>query len=79
MVSKNVLYGLIIQCLFMSTLMAHEISAQVRPIDQTFVRLAKSEAQLLEIFREIEARTDYRFVYPADILENKSEINLKKK
>lgn len=61
----------------MSTLMAHEISAQVRPIDQTFVRLAKSEAQLLEIFRDIEARTDYRFVYPADILENKSQINVK--
>ncbi|HSI75997.1 MAG TPA: carboxypeptidase-like regulatory domain-containing protein, partial [Lunatimonas sp.] len=77
MVSKNVLYGLIIQCLLMSTLMAHDINAQIRPIDQTFVRLAKSEAQLLEIFRDIEANTDYRFVYPADILENKSQINVK--
>ncbi|WP_234364043.1 SusC/RagA family TonB-linked outer membrane protein [Lunatibacter salilacus] len=77
MVSENVLYGLIIQSLLMSTLMAHEISAQIKPIDQTFVRLAKAEGLLFEIFGEIEARTDYRFVYPADILENKPPINIK--
>lgn len=57
--------------------MAHEISAQIRPIDQTFVRLAKSDAQLLDIFRDIEASTDYRFVYPTEVLDNKSPINLK--
>ena len=77
MVSKNVLYGLLIQCLLMSTLMAHESSAQIRPIDQTFVRMAKTEGQLLEIFRDIEARTDYRFVYPAEILDDKSQITVK--
>lgn len=77
MVSKNVLYGLIIQGLFMSTLMAHESSAQIKPIDQTFVRLSKAEGQLHEIFKNIEARTDYRFVYPAEILEYTSPIIVK--
>ncbi|EON77969.1 TonB-dependent receptor [Lunatimonas lonarensis] len=79
MVSRNVLYGLLIQCVMMSTLMAHEIKAQIKPIDQAVVRLARLESQLPEIFRDIEARTDYRFVYPAEIMEEKIQISLKSK
>ncbi|MFC4870794.1 SusC/RagA family TonB-linked outer membrane protein [Negadavirga shengliensis] len=79
MVSKNLLYGLILQCLFLTTLMAHDISAQIKPIDQTYLRLHKSEWQLQEIFKNLEARTDYRFVYPEDILDGKPTLNLKNK
>ena len=39
MVSKNLLYGLLLQCLFMTTLAAHEINAQIRPIDKSFIKL----------------------------------------
>jgi len=79
MVSKNLMYGLLLQCLFLTTLMAHDIHAQVKPIDKTYVVLAKSEWQLQEIFKNIENITDYKFVYPEDILNNKPIINTKKK
>ncbi len=79
MVSKNVMYGLILQCLFLTTLMAHDIHAQIKPIDKTYVVLDKSEWQLQEIFKNIENITDYKFVYPEDILNNKPIINTKKK
>jgi len=78
MVSKNLMYGLLLQCLFITTLMAHDIHAQVKPIDKTYVVLVKSEWQLQEIFKNIENITDYKFVYPEDILNNKP-INTKKK
>jgi TonB-dependent SusC/RagA subfamily outer membrane receptor len=58
--------------------MAHDIHAQVKPIDKTYVVLVKSEWQLQEIFKNIENITDYKFVYPEDILNNKP-INTKKK
>ena len=77
MVSKNILYGLVIQCLLMSTLMAHDISAQIRPIDKTYIQMERTEGKLLEIFGDIEARSDYRFVYPEEIVEFKSQITVK--
>lgn len=73
------MYGLLLQCLFLTTLMAHDIHAQVKPIDKTYVVLAKSEWQLQEIFKNIENITDYKFVYPEDILNNKPIINTNKK
>jgi TonB-linked SusC/RagA family outer membrane protein len=79
MVSKKLFYGFLLQCLFLTTLMAHDIHAQVKPIDKTFVVLAKSEWQLQEIFKNIEKNTDYKFVYPEDILNNKPTINTDKK
>jgi len=73
------MYGLLLQCLFLTTLMAHDIHAQVKPIDKTYVVLDKSEWQLQEIFKNIETITDYKFVYPEDILNNKPIINANKK
>ena len=79
MVTKNVLFGFLLLCLFFTTLMANNIHAQIKPIDKTFVRLNKSEWQLQEIFKNIENSTDYKFVYSEDILREKTIINSNKK
>ncbi len=79
MVSRNLCYCFIIQCFFMTTLMGHGIKAQIKPIDETFVRLQKSEWRLLEIFKNLEQNTDYKFVYPEDILGIESTLHLKTK
>jgi TonB-linked SusC/RagA family outer membrane protein len=79
MVSKNLFYGLLIQCLFLTTLAAHEINAQVKPIDKSFVKLNKVQWSLEEIFLKVESATDYQFVLPEDILEEKLELSLKDK
>ncbi|HLU88640.1 MAG TPA: hypothetical protein VKZ51_02335, partial [Cyclobacteriaceae bacterium] len=77
MVSKNLLYGLLVQCVFLTTLMAYDTKAQIKSIEQTFVRLQKSEWQLLEIIGSLERSTDFKFVYPEDILDNQTVLHLK--
>ena len=79
MVSKNLLYGLLLQCLFMTTLAAHEISAQIRPIDKSYIKLKKDQWELAEIFQKVENSTDYQFVLPEEILDNNPNLNLKNK
>jgi len=79
MVSKNLLYGLLLQCLFMTTLAAHEINAKIRPIDKSFIRLNKVQLDLAEIFQKVENVTDYQFVIPEEILDKNPELSLKNK
>ncbi|WP_114748986.1 SusC/RagA family TonB-linked outer membrane protein [Pleomorphovibrio marinus] len=76
MVSKNLLYGFLLQGLFLTTLMASTTEAQVKPIDQTFLRMAKKDWTLKSVIRELEARTDYVFVFPDDLLEDDVAIQL---
>lgn len=77
MVSQNLLYGLLLQCLFMTTLAAHEITAQIRPIDKSYIKLKKVKWDLEEIFQKVENSTDYQFVLPEEILDNNPNLNLK--
>lgn len=79
MVSKNLLYGMLVQCLLMTTLMANGLHAQVKPIDKNFLRLQSGELTVQEVFDRIQSRTDYVFVYPADILEDQPVITLTSK
>ncbi|MDO6439304.1 TonB-dependent receptor [Cyclobacterium sp. 1_MG-2023] len=79
MVSQNLLYGLLLQCLFMTTLAAHEITAQIRPIDKSYIKLKKVQWDLEEIFQKVENSTDYQFVLPEEILDNNPNLNLKNK
>src|SRR5690606_27293143 len=79
MVSKNLLYGFIIQCLFLTTLMATDTKAQIKSIDETFIKLARQETKITDVFSRLETRTDYFFVYPDDLLLNKKSISLEGK
>nr|MBI1230678.1 TonB-dependent receptor plug domain-containing protein [Cytophagales bacterium] len=76
MVSKNLLYGCILQCAFLTALFASNSEAQIKSIDKTFLRLQKNEWTIKEIFRDMESRTNYTFVFPDDLLENKDFIAL---
>src|SRR5690606_26319033 len=76
MVSKNLLYGFMLQCLLLTTLMANGLNAQVKSIDETFLTLGKKEWKIDEVFKNMESRTDYVFVYPDDLLKGKEAIPL---
>src|SRR5690606_40867400 len=61
----------------LTTLMAADINAQVKPIDQTFVSLAPAKAwEITEVFKSLESHTDYVFVFPDDLLKNIKRILL---
>ena len=77
MVTRNLLYGFIVQFLFLTTLMAIDTKAQIKSIDKTFIRLSKKETPIKEVFNTVENRTAYVFVYPDDLLRGKNAVSLK--
>lgn len=79
MVSKNLLYGFTLQCFFLTTLMASDLNAQIKPIDETFLKLNKRNWTVQEILTNLESRTDYVFVYPDDLLASKPPLQLENK
>src|SRR5690606_37450942 len=78
MVTKNLLYGFVVQFLFLTTLMAIDTKAQIKSIDETFIRLSsrlsKKETSIKEVFKTVENITAYVFVYPDDLLRGKNGI-----
>ncbi|UCS95468.1 SusC/RagA family TonB-linked outer membrane protein [Echinicola marina] len=76
MVSKNLLYGVIIQCIFLSSLMAKEGNAQIKPLDKAFVKVDGREWTVRALFEEMESKTDYVFVYPDDVVDNKPMVSI---
>src|SRR5690606_14035162 len=74
--TKNLLYGFIVQSLFLTTLMAIDTKAQIKSIDETFIRLSKTDSPIKEVFNRLETRTAYVFVYPDDLLQGKKSISL---
>ncbi|MFC4870975.1 SusC/RagA family TonB-linked outer membrane protein [Negadavirga shengliensis] len=76
MVSKHLLYGFILQGVFLTTLLANSTNAQIKPIDETFLRLSKKEWSLKEVFMDLESKTSYNFNFADDLLEGQPLILL---
>ncbi|MHA7128121.1 SusC/RagA family TonB-linked outer membrane protein [Algoriphagus namhaensis] len=76
MVSRNLLYGLILQCICLSSLLAHSGTAQIKPIDQNFLTLSKTSWSVQELFEEIESKTEYNFVGSSRLLKSKKKIEM---
>ena len=77
MLSKYTLYGLIIQTLCLSSLLAKEGSAQ--SVFKAKVNIDLKGASLGEFFTAVEAETDYSFVYSSDKIDTAQRIQLTKK
>jgi len=77
MVSKNLFYGCILQCMFLTTLLANDSEAQIKPIDETFLRMGEKEWSLKEVFQILESKTDYVFIFPDDLLAGRGPVSLK--
>ena len=70
MVSKFTIYGMCLQTLSFSVLMALNGNAQNKSVKDVSVQLETSYGSLDEIFRSIEDQTDYRFAYARNIVSN---------
>lgn len=79
MVSKNLFYGFVLQCLFLTTLMATDTKAQIKSIDDTFVRISGSTTNLSDLFHQLEKKTDYVFVYASDLHLDHQTMSLENK
>src|SRR5690606_26821964 len=63
MLSRYFLQGLVLQMLFLNFVLAVNVNAQYKKIDEVLVTLDRSELTLDHLFKQIEAKTDFQFSY----------------
>jgi len=73
--SKYMILGVMLQCVFYSFILADNSVAQGKSIKEIYVSL-KSEGTVQSAFREIEKKTGFKFVYNKTRLDLKKEISL---
>src|SRR5688572_4177150 len=75
---KLLVRGVAILCLTLSPLMASTTTAQVKSIDEVHLRLERKSYSLMELFREIEDKTDFSFFYTEAAVNRLSGLNIAK-
>lgn len=66
--SKTLLHGLIITCLFSSVLLANEGNAQHKNIKEVIVSVALENATIKQAIDALEANTEFKFAYSGELL-----------
>jgi TonB-dependent starch-binding outer membrane protein SusC len=77
MLSKNFLYGVVIQCILYTGLLAGESSAQVN-LKDVYLRLQHSSYTLPQLVKLIEDNSKIEFVAPDDLVDRDKVVTLKK-
>ncbi|SDZ31420.1 MULTISPECIES: SusC/RagA family TonB-linked outer membrane protein [Rhodonellum] len=71
---KLLMKGVVLLCLTFGPLMASTSKAQVKSIDEVFLRLEKNEYSLSQFFKETEQKTDFKFFYTDKLLKSNPKI-----
>jgi TonB-linked SusC/RagA family outer membrane protein len=71
---KILVRGVAILCITLNSLMANPTNAQVKSIDQVHLKLEKSDYSLIQLFQEIERKTDFKFFYTQQAVKNAPAI-----
>lgn len=80
MLSKNALYGFILQCFLINLLWATNTSAQkIQSVNKVTVNLNLENASLPDLFQEIASQTNFTFSYIEEDLDRNYRINKKTK
>ncbi|WP_162343684.1 SusC/RagA family TonB-linked outer membrane protein [Cyclobacterium salsum] len=77
MVSRQLLYGLVLQSLFLTTLLANDTEAQIKPIDETFISLTKADWPIAAIIKELESKTQFHVIFADDLIDPDQSITVK--
>lgn len=77
MLGKYAIYGIMIQCIGFTFLLASEGNAQkFKSVKDTYVEVGFENANLGEVFKRIESLTDYKFVYQQKLFKNKKNVRV---
>lgn len=74
MISKYSLYAFMLQCLFMSMVLASGAKAQYKSVKEVEVSLNSGNISLSEVFNQIESKTDYTFYFHNKDIKEKQVI-----
>src|SRR5690554_6694354 len=76
MFAKNFIYGFLIQCMALTTLMANDGNAQLKSIDEVFVDVGFDQSTLLYVFQVLEKETGFNFVYSNKEFIHDMQVNI---
>ena len=78
--SKYTIYGICLQCIFYTTVLAHTGNAQKKSIEEIHIPFSVENLEIEEIFSKVEGSTDFYFAYERSIINRdlRLSINLEK-
>lgn len=79
MASKYSFYVLILQCAFMSVVVASEVVAQYKSVKEVKITEDFQNLTLLQAFEKIESITDFKFYYHGDDIKKIERLNISAK
>ncbi len=80
MLTKFSIYGIIVQSMFLGTLIASSSNAQsARSVNEVFIDMQISDATLVDAFSQIEKVTNYKFSFDKNDLNHKLRVSLDEK
>ena len=76
--SKRTLHALIINCFLISTIYAGDLNAQqIKSVKDASIKIKLENADLVSVFHDIEAKTDYEFTYKKEDLDQNFRFTAK--
>jgi TonB-linked SusC/RagA family outer membrane protein len=76
--SKLFLYGTLLQCFLLNIIIASPLEAQkVQSVREVYLKMGDGEKTLLEVFSDIESKTDFKFTYFKGVFNPGNKIVLK--
>ena len=76
MLSKRLLYAFLIQLFLCTVLLANTGNAQRKTIEDIKVSLNLKEKTLLQFFKQVEAKTDFKFTYNNDLVNLRQKVTV---
>ena len=72
---KQLARGIVILCISLNPIFANTSKAQVKSIDEVFLKLEKQPKTLVQFFNEIEKKTEFKFFYTREAIQSESVIS----
>src|SRR5690606_41790625 len=79
MLSKRLMYVFLIQLMMCTVLLANTGNAQRKTIEEVRVSMDLRDKTLLQFFRQVEAKTDFKFTYNDDLVDLKQKVTVEEK
>ena len=76
MATKYVMYGLFTACVSFGTMLAADSNAQVKSVKEVDISISIQNANLKQIFKAVERKTDFNFIYSDEKIDTDLKMDL---
>jgi TonB-linked SusC/RagA family outer membrane protein len=79
MLSKRLMYVFLVQLIMCTVLLANTGNAQRKTIEEVLVTLNLQEKTLMQFFRQVESKTDFKFTYNDDLVDLRQKVTVEER